>query len=290
MPQGDSYTSGTLLPPTATGAYAAWASNEEGYVCGSDMSQHPHFLLAQRYVAERLLVPDYLFAHERDCFYLRNHCHIENRRGARFIRPSLCAKFMLKTGTALIAEQLQPGNPKQLWMPTYHGTAPDNVMSILQNGLRVPGSVLSTGAVVPTTNGSALGLGVYTSIMPLYAQLYAPIEEWNGKFYQTFFMLCQSPDTITKQGCSGAATRGLMGRNDVFKLYGGHVSESETQFMTTNTADMVFSALLIKVHDVDPRAPGGEFHDVVRVLEQIDRDTAAANVGAAAAPAVSARR
>lgn len=269
MPTNDSYTSGKLL---VAPYHNLWKQNEEGYVSGPDMFDEPHYQLALQYFNEKRFCDPKELAPERDCFYKRNHCHIENRNGARFIRPSMCTKFMLRRGIDIIKEQLQPGNPKQKWLPTYHGTNQANVASILKFGLLASGSTVpGSSHSVPCTNGSVYGNGVYTTMMPLYAQLYAPLDEWNGKFVQTFFMLCQDPDTVSKQGRSGAATCGLMGRNDVYKLYGGHIAESETQFVTTDSSNFVICAVLIKIHDTDPRLPGGEFHEVVKVLEEIDK-------------------
>jgi hypothetical protein len=278
MPAQDSHTSGKLL--TTLPDLKLWAANEEGYLVGSDMMAEELHQLALEYLAEKKFCPDSEFVHGMDCYYKRNHCHIENRNGARFIRPSNCSKFMLKTGAAIVAEQRKPGNPMQKWLPTYHGTDPSNVASILRHGLVPAGSAVGSGKTTKTAHGSALGTGVYTSAIPLYAQLYARPELWRGYYVQTFFMLCQHPDTIDKFGTSGKSTASIIGRDDVWKLYGGFVAEDEVQYRTSDPSQFTLCALMVKIHRQDPRSPGGEFHEVESLLQQID--TLNAGHGAAA--------
>jgi hypothetical protein len=51
---------------------------------------------------------------------------------------------------------------------SFHGTHPNNVSSILKNGLKAGGTNIN-GKTIEIANGSCFGAGVYTSKIPLYA-------------------------------------------------------------------------------------------------------------------------
>ncbi|CAG8488650.1 21520_t:CDS:10, partial [Gigaspora rosea] len=131
-----------------------------------------------------------LFSHQDDCYYLSNYCHLENRGGHRYLRPSKCSKFVLKQGYHLFYNYD--------WTYSYHGTDPKNIKSILKYGLKKPGS-LAGNDEVRTAHGSKYGPGIYTSKVPLYAQLYAPMIKWGDKYFQTIFMVRQKLNSINSQ-------------------------------------------------------------------------------------------
>jgi hypothetical protein len=144
------------------------------------------------------------------------------------------------------------------------------VKSILDNDLRVGGSVLN-GQKISIKNGGAYGNGVYTSKIPLYSQLYAPCEKWNGKYVQTLFMVRQPADSVTIYGCEGCYTMNMIGRYDIHRLYGGLVGANEVQFVTQDFKSIVIQAILVKIHDCPPDELGGEYFEVSKILDNIPK-------------------
>jgi hypothetical protein len=232
-----------------------WAQQNEGYTMGG-----PEYRLALDYVRDRGFCDDSEFDHHLDCVYKRNHCHIEERGGHRFLRPSNCVKLVLKRSRSVFDDPS--------WLYSYHGTHPSNVSSILRYGLQ-PGGVNAGGQKVMTAHGGALGPGVYTSQIPLYAQLYAGYEKWRGKYVQTIFMVRQRLQTVTSDGCEGCYTTNMIGRVDVHRLYGGLIREGEVQYVTKSGYGLVLQALIIKFHDTPPEAPGGEYHKIKALLDSL---------------------
>jgi hypothetical protein len=233
-----------------------WASENQGYVMGGT----PEHELARQYLNEKNFCPDSDFNHSLDCYYLKNHCHIEERGGHRFLRPSLCSKFVLKQSHAVF------NNPSYLY--SYHGTPSGNISSILQNGLRPGGSNLN-GTPISVRHGSAYGDGVYSSKMPLYAQLYAPCDEWRGYYVQTILLIRMPQSQVTTASIEACATASMIGRNDIHRLYGGLINANETQHCTQNWPTIVIQAIIVKIHRTPPQASGGEYDNVRLLLERL---------------------
>jgi hypothetical protein len=122
---------------------------------------------------------------------------------------------------------------------------------------------------VKQANGSAYGPGVYSSLCPSYAQLYAPVERWRGYFVQTMLMLRQPARDILAYRDEGSATRYIKHRNDLWRLYGGIFNPGELQMKTNQYKNIVIQAILVKVHDVDPTQSGGEYERVCQLLGQL---------------------
>jgi hypothetical protein len=152
---------------------------------------------------------------------------------------------------------------------SYHGTNSSNVRSILTYGLRPGGSAID-GRRIPRKNGACLGTGVYMSTIPLYAQLYAPIEHWRNYYVQTLFMLRQSGGDLEHYCDERSATRSLFGRKDIWRLYGGLIHADETQMKTQRHDGIVIQALLVKIHDVDPMSNQGEYHKICDLLRELE--------------------
>jgi hypothetical protein len=231
--------------------------DNQGYI---QSLNSPRYQLALQYLKERNFWPDLGFDHSLDCEYLDNFCHVNVRGQHKFFRPSACVKFPLRQASS-------PFSGADC-LTSYHGTPSSNISSILAFGLLPAGESIG-GISVVKRNGEALGPGVYTSPSPLYAQLYAPIEIWRGYFVQTVLMVRQpARDLVTYQdeGCSSCS---LIGRDDIWRLYGGSLAPGELQMKTTAFKDVVIQAILVKIHDSDPRLPGGEYHHIRTLLEKI---------------------
>ena len=237
-----------------------WSSHNKGYLYGTDCSNYEKYRLAREYIKEKGFCDDSKFDHTLDCFYLENNCHIEKRGGHRYLRPSLCAKMVFKNSVSVFNDTS--------WLYSYHGTQIKNVKSILTNGLTYPG--YSKRIQIKANHGSRYGPGVYTSKLPLYAQLYAECDQWRGKYVQVILMVRQKPSSITQCGSEGCYTANMIGRTDIHQLYGGGISSDEVQFVTTVVEqNNIIQAMLIKIHDQKPDKPGGEYHDIARILDSI---------------------
>jgi hypothetical protein len=121
---------------------------------------------------------------------------------------------------------------------------------------------------IKVVNGSAYGNGIYSSKIPLYSQLYAPCVEWRGKYVQTIFMVRKDAKRTNITDIEGDYTVSMIGRKDIHKLYDGEIAKNEIQWMTTDESAVVLHALLIKVHDYDPLAKGGEYEIVGKILDE----------------------
>jgi hypothetical protein len=241
---------------------SVWQNNNQGYVYGRDLENVENHQLALAYIKEKNFCNDSQYSHEDDCYYLENNCHIEERGGHRYLRPSNCSKFVLKQGKHLFTDYS--------WLYSYHGTAPRNVRNIMTYGLAPSGTIVG-GKKVKQANGSVLGKGVYTTKLPLYAQLYAATEIWRGLHVQTLFLVRQRPESITQHGAEGCHTTNMIGRTDLHRLYGGLVGENEVQFVTSQwSGTIVLQALLVKIHTCDPSGPGGEYTQISRLLDRLD--------------------
>ncbi|CAG8543849.1 23260_t:CDS:2 [Racocetra persica] len=213
----------------------------EGYLYGSrSLERKSDYTVSYKFIKEYLQLDDSLFNHQDNCYYLTNYCHLENRGGHRYLRPSECSKFVLKQGSHLFYNYN--------WTYSYHGTDPKNIKSILQYGLKKPGS-LAGDKVVKLVNGQMYGTGIYTSKIPLYSQLYAPMTSWEGKYFQTILMVRQKPNSIDTQEGEGTYTTSLLGNAEIHKLYKGKISSDEMQYICSDESSCVLHALLIKVHD-----------------------------------------
>ncbi|CAF1372123.1 unnamed protein product [Adineta steineri] len=234
--------------------------NNEGYEYGSrQLNQNKKHSFATDFIHDYLQLDDSMFSHRDDCYYLNNHCHIEERGGHRYLRPSHCSKFVLKQGKHLFHDYT--------WSYSYHGTSPKNVDSIVKYGLKIPGN--SAGNVkINVANGSAFGNGIYSAKIPLYSQLYAPPVQWQGKYVQTIFMLRKDAKRTNITDIEGCYTQSMLGRSDIHKLYDGKIANHEIQWMTVDESAVVLHALLIKVHDSNPMAEGGEYEIVGKILDE----------------------
>ncbi|CAI2177728.1 9149_t:CDS:2 [Funneliformis geosporum] len=114
------------------------------------------------------------------------------------------------------------------WNYSYHGTFTKNVKSIIKFGLKKPGSHAGNNL-----------------IKSMHGMMQKPesIDFTNGERYYT------------------------LGRRDINKLYRIHISEEEIQFVCFEESSCVLHALLIKVHDRDPHAIGGEDYKVKEILD-----------------------
>ena len=128
------------------------------------------------------------------------------------------------------------------------------------------GSKLTNGQVVNQAHGNIYGNGVYTTKIPLYAQLYATVESWKKWYVQTVVMVRQDPTTVWEKSCEGAKTRNMLGRDDFHVLYGGLVNENEIQFLAKDHKTIVLQAL-VKIHDVHPQY--GEYKDVLKIWNSL---------------------
>ena len=235
-----------------------WASQNKGYLYGTDCKGNEHYELARRFLDEQKFCDDSEFDHELDCFYLENNCHIEGRGGHRFLRPSLCSKFVFRGSQNVFNDST--------WLYSYHGTDSKNVQSIIKKGLLYPGCDKD----VIEAHGRCHGDGVYTSKLPLYAQLYAKCKKWRGKYVQVVFSVRQTPESIRLYGSEGCHTRSMIGRNDIHKLYCGRIKGNEVQFVTKAVKDNnILQGLLVKIHDSPPDQPGGEYYQIKNLLERI---------------------
>ncbi|CAG8642450.1 892_t:CDS:1, partial [Ambispora leptoticha] len=207
-----------------------------------------------------LQLDDSIFNHEDDCYYFDNYCHIENRGGHRYLRPSRCSKFVLKQGYHLFHDYK--------WTYSYHGTNSNNITSILQYGLKIPGSLAGVNNV-RSVNGSAYGAGIYTSKIPLYAQLYAPVIWWEGKYFQTILMVRQKSNSVDAQMVEGTYTTNRFGFEKLHKLYKGKIKSEEMQYVCFDENACVLHALLVKIHNNHPEYDGGEYYVVRNILDEL---------------------
>jgi hypothetical protein len=215
-----------------------------GYLYGKhELGQNSDYNMSYKFVKEYLKLDDSIFSHRDNCYYLDNYRHLEIRGGHRYLRPSKCSKFVLKQGYHLF-------NNYQ-WTYSYHGTNSENIESILKHGLKIPGSFAGNNKV-HSVHGTMYGLGIYTSKVPLYAQLYAPVVRWNGKYFQTILMVRQKPNSINTQEGEGTYTTSRLGCHNLHRLYNGMISSDEMQYVCFDEESCVLHALLIKVHDNHP--------------------------------------
>lgn len=135
----------------------------------------------------------------------------------------------------------------------------------------MPGGSTINGQKIPVRNDTVFGPGVYTSKLPLYAQLYAPFEEWRGKFVQTILMMQQRLESISKYGSEGSATTSIICRDDIHRLYGGLIKDDEVQFRTQDYSNIIIQAILLKIHQTKTDSSGGEYHRIVVLLESLDK-------------------
>jgi len=259
----DSAHSGTRLKSTKIGL-TLWLNNNKGYIYGkSALSKVKKYELAMKFIKHKGFIPENDYSHSDDCYYLANHCHIELRGGHRYLRPSNCAKFVLKTGKKHFYSNT--------FQYAYHGTHPKNIASIYKNGLLPSGAKLNNGQTVACNNGNAFGNGVYTSKLPLYAQMYARTEKWNGKYYQTVLMLRQDPKTLTGQSSEHAATIShVIESENVGALYGDLINKEEVIFIAKEYKSIVIQALLVKVHDTNPESVGGEYYKIREMIRSLN--------------------
>jgi len=239
---------------------SVWNANNEGYEYGSyQLNRNEKHQLALQFIKEKKFIPEDEYSHGDDCYYKKNWCHIEERGGHRYIRPSNCSKFVLKSGKKYFNQYN--------FQYAYHGTAVKNVGSIFKNGLVPSGAKLPNGQTVNQAHGNMFGNGVYTTKIPLYAQLYATVESWKKYYVQTVFMVRQDPKSVWEKSCEGAKTRNMLGRDDFHVLYGGLIDANEIQFLAKDHKSIVLQALLVKIHDVHPEK--GEYKDVLQIWKSM---------------------
>ncbi|RIA99408.1 hypothetical protein C1645_747240 [Glomus cerebriforme] len=234
----------------------------QGYLYGrSELERNSDYTISYKYVKEYLKIDDSMFSHPDNCYYLNNYCHIENRGGHRYLRPSKCSKFVLKQGYFLFNNYH--------WTYSYHGTDSSNIKSILKYGLKASGSFAGKKKV-ESAHGTLYGDGIYTSKIPLYSQLYAPVTKWNGKYFQTILMVRQKSGSIDAQMGEGTYTTSFLRCRNLHDLYKGKISPDEMQYVCSDESSCVLHALLIKVHDKDPEYEGGEYHKVSDILDSLN--------------------
>jgi hypothetical protein len=235
---------------------------DEGYLYGKrELESNSDYTMAYKFIKEYLKLDDSIFSHSDDCYYLENYCHIEYRGGHRYLRPSKCTKFVLNQGHHLFYNYQ--------WTYSYHGTNSKNIKSILQHGLKIPGT-FAGDKIVQSVHGSTYGNGIYTSKIPLYSQLYAPVIRWYGKYFQTILMVRQRSDSIDVQEGEGTYTINILNYENLHKLYKGKISANEMQYVCFDENSCVLHALLIKIHDYDPMdSDGGEYHKISKILDNL---------------------
>ncbi|CAG8465188.1 11688_t:CDS:1 [Dentiscutata erythropus] len=209
----------------------------EGYLYGAGaLGRESDYTISHKFIKEYLQLDESLFSYQDNCYYLSNYCHLENRGGHR----SKCSKFVLKQGYHLFYNYE--------WTYSYHGTDPKNIKSILKYGLKKSGTFAGNNKI-ESAHGSAYGCGIYTSKVPLYSQLYAPMTKWGDKYFQTIFIVRQKPNSIDAQEGEGSYTKCMLNHTDIHKLYKGKISSDEMQYVCFDESSCVLHALLIKVHD-----------------------------------------
>ncbi len=136
----------------------------------------------------------------------------------------------------------------------------------MKYGLKIPGNTAGN-VQIKVENGSAYGNGIYSAKIPLYAQLYAPCVQWQGKYVQTIFRLRKDAKRTNITDIEGCYTQSMIGRVDLHKLYDNKISSNEIQWMTKDESAVVLHALLIKVHDTNPVEDDGEYYNVGKLLD-----------------------
>ncbi|CAB4415816.1 unnamed protein product [Rhizophagus irregularis] len=237
----------------------------EGYLYGKrELERNSDYTMSHKFIKEYLQLDDSIFSHHDNCYYLENYSHLEYRGGHRYLRPSKCFKFVLKQGHHLFYNYQ--------WTYSYHGTNSKNIKSILQHGLKIPGT-LAGEKIVWMEHGSTYGNGIYTSKIPLYSQLYAPVIRWNGKYFQTILMVRQRSDSIDVQEGEGTytvSTLDYLNYENLHKLYKGKISANEMQYVCFDESSCILHALLVKVHDYDPMdSDGGEYRKISKILDNL---------------------
>jgi hypothetical protein len=236
-----------------------WDAHNKGYSC--DMNSRGA-KLAREYLEAMHFCDSSAYNHSADCTYPDNFCHVDKRGDQLFFRPSSCTKFRLKAA--------EPYYGRSDYLTSYHGTPSSSVSSILEHGLLPAGEYID-GKMIAKRNGEALGYGVYTSPSPLYAQLYAPVERWRGYYVQTILMVRQPANDVTSYQDEGCRSSSLIGRNDIWRLYGGNLGPGQLQMRTRNYQQVVIQAVLVKIQEQDPEACGGEYYRIREALERIPR-------------------
>jgi hypothetical protein len=97
--------------------------------------------------------------------------------------------------------------------------------------------------------------------------LYAPLEIWRGYYVQTIVQVVQSDVNVERYDDKGCAPTSLIGRNDIGRLYGGPPRCPDLQWKSWNHLAVRTQGIIVKIHDQDPNAPGGEYH---RILHSLD--------------------
>jgi hypothetical protein len=221
---------------------------------------HPELRLCRQYLDERHFCDDQEFDHSLDCFYFDNLCDMELRGGHRFCRPTNCAKFMLKSAQWVFSNSD--------YVTAWHGTASANLPSILKWGLR-PGNSWIDGVFIGQKHGAVFGPGVYMTLSPVYAALYAQVEPWGPYWVQTLLMVRVKASSIDPNQDESCGTLSLLERSDIHLLYGGNLGRDELQMKARNYSDVVVQGVIVKIHHKDPTAQGGEYHRISNVLKML---------------------
>jgi hypothetical protein len=234
-----------------------------GHEGAMPFSRSPRCILAREYLNEMNFCPDFWFYHPQDVEFGDNSYYLKERHGQAFYYPSNCVEFPLHAGR----EEIQQPN----YITAYHGTSSENIRSIMKYGL-LPAGELAGDQVVQARHGAALGSGVYTSPCPLYAQLYAPVELWRGRYVQTFLRVRQPRRGLSFSGDTGCASTSLIGRDDVYRLYGIPPAVQALQHKSRIWYGIVVEAVLVKIHEQDPTAPGGEYYGIRELLKRLSEN------------------
>eukprot|EP00347_Sterkiella_histriomuscorum_P014640 403360110 len=116
--------------------------------------------------------------------------------------------------------------------------------------------------------------GIYTTIIPHYASLFAETIQYKNHFLQPIFLVRQDLALAKSVPIHGIATKStMMGRDDIYRLFNGRqFDEKDSIYFTKedNPSVLQVQALLIRVLDKDPWWEGGEQQEWLQMLEQLD--------------------
>jgi hypothetical protein len=209
----------------------------EGYLfkC-SDLNSESNYVLSKLFISDYLNLNVNLFSFEKNCYYLQNNCFIKMRQDHLYLRPSNCSKFVFKDE-----------NVKVDWLNSYQGTHPENVKRIIEFGLKSEGDE------------------IFTSKIPLYAEMNAPTVYWKDKYIQTIFIFRQDPKKVQKSKEIQSNT--FISAVDIQKLYNDRISKEDVELVTLDEKSIDLHALLIKIHDVDPFDSDSEYSKLKEIIE-----------------------
>jgi hypothetical protein len=99
--------------------------------------------------------------------------------------------------------------------------------------------------------------------------LYAPLEIWRGHYVQTIVQVVQSHMNVELYEDKGCAPTSLIGRNDIGRLYWGPPRCRTLQWKSWNHLAVRVQGIIVKIHDQDPYAPGGDYDRILASLDEL---------------------